>query len=81
MRLSLAKWGNSIALRIPAQLLKELGANEGSLVEPKVENGRLILSPVTGRRRYTLDELVAGITDGNRHDVIDFGPPVGREVW
>ena len=31
--------------------------------------------------RYDLDELVAGITDQNRHDLIDFGEPVGREVW
>ena len=30
---------------------------------------------------YRLNELVAGITDDNRHDVIDFGEPVGREAW
>ena len=29
---------------------------------------------------YDLDELVAAITPENRHEEIDFGPAVGREV-
>lgn len=29
----------------------------------------------------TLEEMLAGITDENRHEEIDFGPPVGKEVW
>jgi antitoxin component of MazEF toxin-antitoxin module len=33
------------------------------------------------RRKPTLEELVAGITDENRHDEVDWGPPVGNEVW
>jgi hypothetical protein len=28
----------------------------------------------------TLEELVAQITDENRHEEIDWGPPVGREI-
>ncbi len=31
--------------------------------------------------KYTLAELLAGITPENRHDFIDSGPPVGNEVW
>jgi len=31
--------------------------------------------------KYDLDELVAGISDDNRHDLIDFGEPVGLEAW
>jgi hypothetical protein len=33
------------------------------------------------KRRYALDELVAGITPDNRHEAIDWGPPVDNEVW
>jgi hypothetical protein len=29
----------------------------------------------------TLDELLARVTDENRHGEINFGPPVGKEVW
>jgi antitoxin MazE len=31
-------------------------------------------------RKYTLEELVRGITPENRHEETDFGPPVGRET-
>ncbi|MGL5063021.1 MAG: AbrB/MazE/SpoVT family DNA-binding domain-containing protein [Microcoleus sp.] len=30
-------------------------------------------------KRYKLDEMIAGITPENRHEEIDFGPPVGKE--
>ena len=29
----------------------------------------------------TLEELIANITDENRHGEINSGPPVGNEVW
>jgi antitoxin component of MazEF toxin-antitoxin module len=32
-------------------------------------------------RRYTLRELVDGITPENRHEETDWGPPVGKEAW
>ena len=31
-------------------------------------------------KKLTLDELLAGITDENMQEKIDFGPPVGREL-
>ena len=31
--------------------------------------------------KYTLEELVAKIIPENRHELTDFGPPVGNEVW
>jgi antitoxin component of MazEF toxin-antitoxin module len=33
-----------------------------------------------GRRRYTLEEMLEGITDENVHPEVDFGPPVGKEI-
>ena len=30
---------------------------------------------------YTLDELLAGVTEENRHGETDMGPRVGKEVW
>jgi antitoxin component of MazEF toxin-antitoxin module len=29
----------------------------------------------------TLEELVARITDENRHPEVDWGEPVGEEIW
>ncbi len=30
---------------------------------------------------YDLDTLVNGITKKNRHDTVETGPPMGREIW
>lgn len=72
-------WGNSQAVRIPRAMLDQLRLNEGDEVELFVENGRLTLRPL--QPKLTLDSLVAAITPENRHKEIDWGKPVGNEVW
>jgi antitoxin MazE len=74
----IGKWGNSLAIRIPRAFVREARLDEGMAVELSVEEGRLIVTP---RRRYSLDQLVAGITDENRHAETDWGEPVGNEAW
>jgi antitoxin MazE len=84
MKVEFAKWGNSLAVRIPAALAKEVGASEGKAADVSVENGALVLKPVTRqkkRRRYTLEELLKGMTKENLHPETDWGPPRGKEVW
>ena len=76
----LAKWGNSLAVRIPHSVAREAKLNEGDSVNLSLtEEGGIILSPA--RRRYTLDELVSKITSRNRHAETEWGPPVGKETW
>jgi antitoxin MazE len=76
----LQKWGNSIAVRIPKGLARDLGVQEGAAVDLRVENGKLLVAPVA-RSVYCLDELLAGITAANRHSEWDTGKPVGGEAW
>ena len=84
MRVAFQKWGNSLALRVPKAFADEIGASDGKAAEMTVSNGKLVIEiarPRRQKRRYTLDELVAGITADNRHEEIHWGPPVGNEVW
>jgi antitoxin MazE len=80
MNAHFSKWGNSVALRIPASFAKELDVSEGSAVEITVVNGSLIVTPVP-RPVYTLDQLLDGMTPGNMYGEIGTGGPVGNEVW
>ena len=80
MLATVSKWGNSLALRIPKALADEAGLETGSQVELIPEDGQIRIVP-SKRPRYTLEELVAGITPENRHEEWDTGPPVGREIW
>jgi antitoxin MazE len=74
------KWGNSLALRIPAALAREMGLDSGSVVDLSVEDGRLTATP-RQRPSFTLDELVEGITKENRHAEIATPGPEGAERW
>ena len=77
----IGKWGNSLALRIPTAIAREAELRDGGHVEISVRGGALVITPVARALRYSLDELLAGITDENRHAEIAFGEPVGKEVW
>lgn len=80
MSLRVARWGNSLAVRLPRTLAEKAGLNEGDTVEAAVAaDGTVTLRP--SRPRYRLEDLVAKITRSNRHDETDWGGPVGKEVW
>jgi len=83
MKVSFLKWGNSLALRVPKVFAQELGASVGKAANMEVRDGKLVVEIAKSnrrRRRYTLDQLVAGITPKNRHRELEWGPPVGNEV-
>ncbi len=76
-----AKWGNSLALRIPAALAQTLGVKEGRSVELRVEDGRLVALPIDDKPSYTLDELLAGMDPDDRRPEAFGGGPVGHELF
>jgi antitoxin MazE len=80
MASTVTKWGNSLAVRIPQTLAKEISVEDGTEVELSVSDGMLVIKP-TLRRHFTLDELVAGITPENLHSEVDWGVAVGNEFW
>jgi antitoxin MazE len=75
----IAKWGNSLALRLPKSVALEVRLDEGDTVDVSVKNGAIVISP--SRPTYSLEQLVAQITPRNRHEPSDWGAPVGHEVW
>jgi antitoxin MazE len=73
------KWGNSLAVRIPAALAEKLEVSSGTPVEITAKNGSIIITP-RKRPKYTLRELLKGCKPGKFHGELDWGPDVGREV-
>ncbi|MGC1359238.1 MAG: AbrB/MazE/SpoVT family DNA-binding domain-containing protein [Xanthobacteraceae bacterium] len=82
MKVEFLKWGNSLALRVPKAFAQEMGASVGKAANMEVRDGKLVVEVAKPRRkpRYTLEQLVAGMTPENRHSELDWGPPVGNEV-
>ena len=77
---TVAKWGNSLAVRIPQNVAKELDLAEGIEIQISAIEGTVVIKP-KHRKRYSLDELVQGITPENIHGEIDSGIAVGNEIW
>jgi antitoxin MazE len=79
LQTKIGRWGNSLALRIPAAFAEDAALTDGATVELTLVDGEIRITPVHLEPR--LDELLASITDENRHDETDWGKPVGGEAW
>lgn len=75
-----SKWGNSLALRIPNGIAKELQIVEGKSAEIQVRKGSLIVTPVDAAPNYDISVLVAQMTPENLHGEVDTGAAVGNEI-
>lgn len=54
MRASIARWGDSLAVRLPKAAAKSAGLSEGAAVDLTIEDGAILLR----RRRYDIKDLV-----------------------
>jgi antitoxin MazE len=80
MKTRVQKWGNSLALRIPKSFALEAGLDQGAEVDVALVAGKLIVTPLF-TPAFTLTQLLAGITDDNRHAELNTDPAMGNEAW
>ena len=73
------KWGNSLAIRIPAALAGQIHVADGSTVKLQVRNGELVVRPER-RETLSLKELLRECKPSQLHGETEFGPDVGSEV-
>jgi antitoxin MazE len=85
MKARIQRWGNSLALRIPKAVAEMSELKEDSEVDLSVSRRRLVVVASkrrrAGRNQYDLSAMIRQLTPENRHDDIEFGPPVGKEIW
>jgi antitoxin MazE len=83
MRVQIAKWGNSAAVRLPKAIVEALRVKPGEEVEIVVEAGEARLRPVRKRPVSTLAEMVAEMKrlgPENEPPFEDWGPDRGAEI-
>lgn len=79
---TIQKWGNSYAVRLPKEAMRKLNLLAGHEVEIHEIDHNRALSVVPVREHFTsLAEMLSRITKKNRHQALDWGSAVGREVW
>jgi antitoxin MazE len=82
MLAKIQKWGNSQGIRLAKNLLADAQLGVGDEVDISVEDGIMIVTPAKRiRGRYNLKDLVARIPENYQAGEVDWGEPVGKEVW
>jgi antitoxin MazE len=86
MKAKIAKWGNSVALRVPKGLAEDLGLVPGKVVDLKRDGTVLAVETAPDRRKipvHRLEDLVAEMKrlgPESQPELVDWGPDRGAEI-
>jgi antitoxin MazE len=72
------KWGNSLGIRIPNTIIRELSLKDGSCVDIRNKGKEIIIKP---KEKNTLVKILNKINEKNIHDEVATNGPVGNEIW
>jgi antitoxin MazE len=78
MHVTASRWGNSLGVRIPKEIVQQVGLAPGASLEIEARGDQIVIS--LPKRRYRLEDLLVGMTPEAMHDAFDWGPDVGREI-
>ena len=82
MHTKIQKWGNSQGLRLAKNVMEDACLGVGDEVDVTVQKGIIVVAPIRKiRGRYRLEDLVAQIPEDYHAGEVDWGEPVGKEVW
>ena len=79
--LTLSKWGNCLAIRVPKSVVEKNNWQAGDQLDYEFNLGQLTLKKVRKLKKYNLAEVLEGIENMPIEDIADWGSPQGREVW
>lgn len=60
---TLKRWGNSLAVRIPANIASEVEFSEGQEVDVQVEDGQVLVRPYGAIRRFSRERYLQQLRD------------------
>ena len=78
MKVQVARWGNSLGVRIPRHVANRAGLHAGTRVEIEIEGDRIVISRAAPR--YVLSELLEGMTPTEMREAFDWGQDEGCEI-
>jgi len=78
MEAVIKKWGNSLGIRIPNLIVRELALKDGSFVDINDKGKEIIIKPI---QKNKLSDMLDKINNQNIHKEIKTGAPVGKEIW
>lgn len=82
MKVKVAKWGNSLGIRLPSDAAQSAGIKAGSELELTIDDGRLQLSKTYKTSAERLAEMLDEIKRRGLKppEMVDWGPDRGSEI-
>ena len=81
IKTKIKKWGNSQGLRLNRELLDYFGVGVDDEVSITKNKQSIIIKPVQDKNKKILKKLLSKIPKDYKPKEIDWGRPVGREIW
>ncbi len=86
MHMTIKKWGNSLATRIPKAIVDSIDLQLDQQVDIEVVNGKIVITPIREKKEYKLDDLLSQCKPGsmtldNEDKEWLNAAPVGKEAW
>jgi antitoxin MazE len=83
MKTNVQKWGNSSAIRLPKPLLKVADIGEKDTVQLIVKKNEIIIRKTAAERKHIplAERLKNWEGDTYQDGELNWGPPVGEEIW
>ncbi|HEY4515062.1 MAG TPA: AbrB/MazE/SpoVT family DNA-binding domain-containing protein [Candidatus Paceibacterota bacterium] len=81
MTTTIQKWGNSLGVRLPKELTDNFNLRAGTKISFDSRADGILMKSSTIKRYKTLKDLLKGMKKNNVHELVDWGKPVGKEVW
>lgn len=79
MTTAIQKWGNSQGVRLPKFILEAANFADNEEITVTAEDNKIIITKV--EKEIDIEELFADYDGDYKPSEIDWGEPVGKEVW
>jgi antitoxin MazE len=80
-QITLSRWGESLALRIPKKITEDKKWQAGDVFEVTTQESGILYKKVRRHKKYDIEQLLSGIDEFKAEDSAEWGEPRGREVW
>lgn len=78
MTTQVARWGNSLAIRLPKQVAEETGLIEGADVDVRAHGNTITIVPKLPKVDF--DDILRRMKGKKAPKLEDWGPAVGEEI-
>ena len=80
MEAKIQKWGNSLGIRLPSNILRSLGLKSNDIIDIVEEEDKIIITK-SCKKRISLKELCDKYDGPNLSKEFEWDEPRGREIW